>query len=82
MTIRYISIDIHKVSKEFLSEKININNLTKAIHALVYGTEDDIYFLSSLSSEQMASVDIEFICNTQEEFIQKINEHKLLKLLG
>lgn len=82
MTIRYISIDIHKVSKKFLSEKININNLTKAIHALVYGTEDDIYFLSSLSSEQMTSVDIEFICNTQEEFIQKINEHKLLKLLG
>ena len=81
MTIRYISIDIHKVSKEFLSEKININNLTKAIHALVYGTEDDIYFLSSLSSEQMASVDIEFICNTQEEFIETIEQYKLMRML-
>ena len=81
MTIHFISIDTHKVSKKFLSEKIDINKLTKSTSSFVYGTEDGIYFLSPIPTVQMGTSDKEFICNTQEEFIQKVEQTKLLKLL-
>ena len=82
MTIQFISIDTHKVSKEFLSGKIDINKLTKSTRAFVYGIEDDIYFLSPIPTIQMTASNKEFICKTQEEFIQKVEQIKLLKLLN
>lgn len=81
MTIEFISIDTHRVSKEFLSEKIDINKLTKNTRAIVYGIEDDIYFLSTIPTVHLIGSNRELICNTKEEFIQKVREHKLLKLL-
>lgn len=81
MTIEFISIDTHRVSKEFLSEKIDINKLTKNTRAIVYAIEDDIYFLSTIPTVHLIGNNRELICNTKEEFIQKVREHKLLKLL-
>ena len=82
MTIHFISIDTHKVSKEFLSRKIDINILTKSSRSFVYGIEDDIYFLSPIPTIQMKFSNKEFICKTQDEFIQKVEQIKLLKLLN
>lgn len=81
MTIQFISIDTHKVSKEFLTRKIDINKLTKSSRSFVYAIEDDIYFLSPIPTIQMTVSNKEFICKTQEEFIQKVAEYKLMKLL-
>lgn len=81
MTIKYISIDIPNVSKEFISTVLSHYKITKYNRSLVYYVENDIYFLSSIPNESVEGDTIQLACDTQEEFIQKIQEYKLLKLL-
>lgn len=82
MTIQYISIDISSVPKEFISTVISHYKTAKYNRSLVYYVKDDIYFLSSIPNESVEEATIQLACDTQEEFIQKVQEYKLLKLLG
>ena len=74
----YISISLELVSPDYLSKVTKpINN--KLHQSLVYWVDDDIYFLSGSIGK---STERKIVCNSQEEFIQKVEQIKLLKLLN
>ena len=78
MTYDYITIDIKAVTSGYLAKvrsdyEINIKDRT-----LLYKISDDRYFISLYTTETWD----EFTCKTQEEFEQKVQEYKLLKLLN
>lgn len=84
MTVTYISVDLPNVSTEFLSEVLGPFRINETHRALVYNLKDDVYFLSlsTVPNIQVMEIDIELACDTQDDFIQSVKEHKLLKLLG
>ena len=78
MTYDYITIDIKAVTNEYLAKvrpdyEINIKSRT-----LLYKISNDIYYISLYPTDEWD----EFTCKTQEEFEQKVQEYKLLKLLN
>lgn len=78
MKLMYISISLELVSPDYLSKVTKPTN-NKLNQSLVYGVDDDIYFLSVAIGK---STEREIVCNSQEEFIQKVEQTKLLKLLN
>lgn len=75
--LMYISISLELVSPDYLSKVTKPTN-NKLHQSLVYGADDDIYFLSVAVGR---STEREIVCNSQEEFHQKVSECKLLRLL-
>ena len=78
MTIKFISIFISELSTEYIAKVLNNYKLKPADVVLVYNVDDDSYFISR-APPQVWSVEV--ICSKQDEFIQTIEQHKLLKLL-
>ena len=79
MSVKYISINIHSLSSEYLSKVLNNYELELNDVTLVYNIKDDRYFVSK-SPPQVWSE--EFICIKQDEFIQTVEQYRLLKLLN
>ena len=78
MRLMYISISLELVNSDYLS-KVTKPTTNKLHQSLVYGVDDDIYFLSVAIGK---STERETVCNSQEEFIQNVEQYKLLKLLN
>lgn len=77
MKLRYISILLHLVSNEYL-EKLGKSWTNKLNNTLVYEIPADFYFISVALP---TSTDREFVCNSEQEFIQKIEQIKLMDML-
>ena len=77
MKLRYISIPLHLVSNEYL-EKLGKSWTNKLNNTLVYEIPVDFYFTSTAPA---TSTDREFVCNSEQEFIQKIEQIKLMDML-
>ena len=78
MTIKFISIFISELSSEYITKVLNNYKLKPADVVLVYNVDDDSYFISRISPQVWG---VEVICSKQDEFIQVVEQHKLLKLL-
>ena len=72
----YISIPTSRLTKGWLTE-----------HGFSDRREIDTFVCYHATSEvydhygSVEDAEVEFICNTQEEFIQKVNESKLMRML-
>lgn len=78
MKLMYIHISLELVSPDYLS-KVTKPTTSKLHQSLVYGVDGAIYFLSVAIDK---STERGIVCNSQEEFIQKVEQIKLLKLLN
>lgn len=78
MTIRFITILVYRLSSEYIAKVTNNHKLEPTDIALVYDVDNDDYFISR-APPQVWSVEV--ICSKQDEFIQVVEQHKLLKLL-
>ena len=73
----YITIDIKAVTNEHL-EKVHPNyGIGPKNRSLIYRLKDDTYYISNYPTEVWA----ELTCKTQEEFIETIEQHKLMRML-
>ena len=77
MTYDYITIDIKAVTNEYLAKVSPIYGKHPKDRSLIYRLEDDNYHTSLYPPEVWK----ELICETQEEFINTIAQHKLERLL-
>lgn len=77
MKLRYISIPLHLLSNEYL-EKLGKSWTSKLNNTLVYEIPADFYFVPVAPA---TSYDREFVCNSEQEFIQKIEQIKLMDML-
>ena len=77
MTYDYITIDIKAVTNEYLAKVRPDYEIEPKDKSLLYRLEDDIYYISLFPPEEWQ----ELICETQEEFINAIAQHKLESLL-
>lgn len=77
MKLRYISTPLHLVSNKYL-EKLGKSKTSKIDITLVYKIPTDFYFISTVPA---APSDWEFVCNSEQEFIQKIEQIKLMNML-
>lgn len=79
MSIKYISINIYSLSSDYIAKVLNNYELEPNDITLVYDIVNDRYFVAK-SPPQVWSE--EFICIKQDEFIQTVEQYKLLKLLN
>lgn len=77
MKTRYISIPLHLVSNKYL-EKLGKSQTSEIDTTLVYEIPTDLYFTSTAPA---TSYGREFVCNSEQEFIQKIEQIKLMNML-
>ena len=77
MKLEYISIQLHLVSNKYL-EKLGKPQTSEIDTTLVYGIPADVYFISSTPPTLYGG---EFVCNSEQEFIQKIEQTKLMRML-
>ena len=77
MKRRYISIPLHLVSIKYL-EKLGKSQTRETDTTLVYEIPIDDYFISTAPA---TSYGREFVCNSEQEFIQKIEQIKLMNML-
>ena len=77
MTYDYITIDIKAVTNEYLAKVCPDYEIEPKARSLLYKISDDIYHISLYPTEVWQ----ELICKTQEEFINKVAEHKLERIL-
>ena len=77
MKLRYISIPLHLMSNEYL-EKLGKSQTSELDNTLVYEIPADFYFVSVAPP---TSTSREFVCNSEQEFIQKIEQIKLMDML-
>ena len=77
MKLMFISVKLELVNEYYLT-KLRKPVTNKLSQSLVYGIDDDVYFISDSVGE---STEREIVCNSQEEFMQKVEQVKLLKLL-
>lgn len=73
---KYISIPVNRLTEKWLKE----NNFNRA-HDLDTFMSYDVELQNYTDFNQVELADKEFICNTQEEFEQKVAEYKLLRIL-
>ena len=77
MTYDYITIDIKAVTNEYLAKVRPEYGIEPKAHSLLYKISNDIYYTSFYPP----TVWKELICETQEEFINTIAQHKLERIL-
>ena len=73
----YIAIPSNRLDPNWLQER-KLNDVFVHSTFISYAINRDEY----CHSTNVESADSEFLCNTQEEFIQKVEQIKLLKLLN
>lgn len=73
---KYISIPSNRLSQEWLDAN-GFSDMYEVFTFISYHTSSEDYD----HYNHVEDADNEFICNTQEEFIQKVNENKLMDLL-
>ena len=77
MTYDYITIDIRAVTNEYLAKILPNYGEHLEDKSLIYRLEDGNYYTSGYPT----AVWQELICETQEEFINTIAQHKLERIL-
>ena len=77
MTYDYITIDIKAVTNEYLAKVRPDYEIEPKARSLLYKISDDIYYISLYPTD----VWNELTCETQEEFIDTIAQHKLERIL-
>ena len=77
MTFDYITIDIKAVTNAYLAKVRPEYGIEPKDRSLIYSLKDDNYYTSSYPPEVWK----ELICKKQEEFINKVAEHKLERIL-
>lgn len=77
MTYDYITIDIKAVTNEYLVKVRPDYEIEPKARSLLYKISDDIYYISLYPTD----VWNELTCETQEEFIDTIAQHKLERIL-
>ena len=77
MTYDYITIDIKAVTNEYLAKVRPDYEIEPKARSLLYKISDDIYYISMYPTD----VWNELTCETQEEFINTVAQHKLEKIL-
>lgn len=77
MTYDYITIDIKAVTNEYLAKVRPDYEIEPKARSLLYKISDDIYYISMYPTD----VWNELTCETQEEFIDTIAQHKLERIL-
>ena len=77
MTYDYITIDIKAVTNEYLAKVRPDYEIEPKDKSLIYRLEDGNYYTSGYPT----AVWQELICETQEEFINTIAQHKLERIL-
>ena len=71
----YISLPIHLASNKLLT---SIKYRKKSNYCLVsYSIIDDEIYFSGVYSEKT----VEYVCQSEEEFLSKVNQHRLLRML-
>ena len=77
MTVRYITIPYHLVRQKYPIQlgEIRVN---KSNQSLVYDLNTDKY---TLRGSPMYSTNTVLICTSEEDFIQTIEQHKLIGIL-
>ena len=71
----YISLPIHLASNKLLT---GIKYRKKSNYCLVsYSIIDDEIYFSGVYSEKT----VEYVCKSEEEFLSKINQHRLMRML-
>lgn len=77
MIFDYITIDIKAVTNEYLAKVRPDYEIEPKARSLLYKISDDIYYISLYPPEVWE----ELTCKTQEEFIETIEQYKLMRLL-
>ena len=77
MTYDYITIDIKAVTNEYLAKVCPEYGIEPKARSLLYKISDDIYYISLYPTDVWQ----ELICETQEEFINIVVEHRLERIL-
>ena len=77
MTYDYITIDIKAVTNEYLAKVRPDYEIEPKVRSLLYKISDDIYYISLYPPEVWK----ELTCETQEEFINTVAQHKLERIL-
>lgn len=75
MTYKFISLPIELASDDLISKQYG--EKTEETILICYLIESNIMGFSSITSHGV----IEYMCESEEEFKQKVAEHKLMKLL-
>ena len=77
MTYDYITIDIKAVTNEYLAKVRPDYEIEPKARSLLYKLEDSNYYISMYPTDVWQ----ELICETQEEFINTVAQHKLERIL-
>ena len=77
MIYDYIAIDIRAVTNKYLAKVRPDYEIHKKDRTLLYKISDDIYYISLYSTQIWDAL----TCETQEEFINTVAQHKLERIL-
>ena len=77
MKLKYITIDVTALTDEFIAKLLYGYEVEPEDRTLVYKLSNDDYFISTYTTEQWEHL----TCKTQEEFIETIEQYKLMRLL-
>ena len=77
MKLKYITIDIRAVTDEFVAKVILNYEIEPEDRSLIYKLSNGDYFISTYTTEQWEHL----TCKTQEQFIETIEQHKLMRML-
>lgn len=71
----YISLPITLASNKLL---VSIKRQKKSNYCLIcYSVIDDEIYFSGVYSEKS----VEYVCHSEEEFLSKVNQHRLMRIL-
>lgn len=77
MKLKYITIDVRAVTDEFIAKLLYGYEVEPEDCTLVYKLSNGDYFISTYTTEQWEHL----TCKTQEQFIETIEQHKLMRML-
>lgn len=77
MKLKYITIDVTALTDEFIAKLLYGYEVEPEDRTLVYKLSNDDYFISTYTTEQWEHL----TCKTQEQFIETIEQHKLMRML-
>ena len=77
MKLKYITIDVMALTDEFIAKVIPNYEIGPGDRTLIYKLSNGDYLISTYTTEQWGHL----TCKTQEEFIETIEQYKLLRML-
>ena len=79
MSVKYVTVSIYELDTKYLAKVVDTYKASIRNRTLVYSIKHNTYFTSSTPPHTWYE---NVICHTQDEFMQTVEQHKLLKLLG